>query len=471
MKILLISTNTATSPYPVFPLGCGIIASVLRDAGHNVRLFDVMVESDGIHTFDKICDSLMKEARSFNPELVGISIRNIDNVNILEEKSFLDIPKKIISAIRGLKSSIPIMMGGSGFSIIPDEILNFTGADYGIVGEGEQLVLELVRQLADGTPPSERVIYSTGKGLIGDEIKGSNYFSDTKVTTKPLSAYYRGTGSILPIQTKRGCLNNCVYCTYPFLEGRTLRSRTPEDVVSEMKILKEEHGADFIFFTDSVFNDADGEYLKIIEAIEKSGIDIPWTAFFQPDPKLNGETADRLIAAGLHSVELGPDATSDTTLKAIGKKFNFHDVIKCNELFADRHIAVANYFMMGGPGETQESAVEGVENITKLDMSVSFVFLGIRILPGTPLYKIAIRENIITEKTSLLSPVYYFSPKLNRDWLENYLDSTLSRIKHCVYPPNSMDSGIQILRKMGYRGNLWEMMVKGSKRLKKADTE
>jgi radical SAM superfamily enzyme YgiQ (UPF0313 family) len=470
MKILLISTNTATSPYPVFPLGCGIIASVLKDAGHDVRLFDVMAESEGRQPLNEICESLNCEVRRFMPEIVGISIRNIDNVNILEEQSFLDIPKKIIDSMRGIIPDVPVMMGGSGFSIIPDKILEFTGADYGVIGEGEQLVLDLVNALETGNPPSEKLLHSRGAGLCGDEIKGSNYFANNAITTKPLSTYYRGTGSILPLQTKRGCLNNCVYCTYPFLEGRTLRSRTPEDVVSEMKILKEEHGADFIFFTDSVFNDADGEYLKIIEAIEKSGIDIPWTAFFQPDPKLDGGTADRLIAAGLHSVELGPDATSDTTLKAIGKKFNFDDVIKCNELFADRHIAVANYFMMGGPGETQQTAVEGVENITKLDMSVSFVFLGIRILPGTPLYKIAIRENIISEDNSLLSPTYYFSPALRREWLEEYLDSTLSKIKHCVYPPNSMDSGIQILRKMGYRGNLWEMMVKGSKRLKKVKT-
>jgi len=467
MKILLISTNTATSPYPVFPLGCGIIASVLRDAGHDVRLFDVMAESDGGRSFDDILDDLSCEIRKFHPSVVGISIRNIDNVNILEEKTFLDIPQKIICEVRRLLPDVSVMMGGSGFSIMPEEILSFTGADYGIAGEGEQLVLQLVDTIAAGEQPDRQIFYTSDSGLTGSAIKGSDYFVNSTVTTKPLSTYYRGTGSILPLQTKRGCLNNCVYCTYPFLEGRKLRTRNPDDVVTEMKILKEEHGADFLFFTDSVFNDADGEYLNIIEAIEKSGIDIPWTAFFQPDPKLDGETADRLIAAGLHSVELGPDATSDTTLKSIGKKFNFDDVVRCNELFADRHIAVANYFMMGGPGETQESAVEGVENITKLDMSVSFVFLGIRILPGTPLYKIAIRENIISEDTSLLSPTYYFSPKLEREWLEEYLDSTLSRIKHCVYPPNSMDSGIQILRKMGYRGNLWEMMVKGSKRLKK----
>ncbi len=468
MKILLISTNTASSPYPVFPLGCGIIASVLMDAGHDVRMFDVMAESEGKLPVDKILQSLNCEVSSFSPELIGLSIRNIDNVNILEEEIFLEIPKNVIQELHSNFPEIPIMLGGSGFSIMPESILEFTGADYGIVGEGERLVIDLVNTLSSGKIPTQKIIFNDSEGLIGNGIRGAEYFVDNAKTSKPLSGYYSGTGSILPIQTKRGCLNNCIYCTYPFLEGRKLRNREPEDVVAEMEILKEEHGADFMFFTDSVFNDANGEYLKVIEAIEKSGVDIPWTAFFQPDPDLEAETVERLIAAGLHSVELGPDATTDATLKAIGKKFNFEDVMRCNELFSERNVAVANYFMMGGPGETEKTATEGVENIKRLNMSVSFVFLGIRILPGTPLYKIAIRENIITQDSDLLKSVYYFSPELERKWLEEYLDSTLSKIKHCIYPPNSMDSGIQILRKMGYRGNLWEMMIKGSKRLPKS---
>ena len=467
MKVLLISTNTAASPYPVFPLGCGIIASVLKGAGHDVRMLDIMAESDGDIDTERILDLLRCELRSFHPELTGISIRNIDNVNILEEEIFLDIPRIIVSELHKLVPEMSVVLGGSGFSIMPEKILDFTGADFGIAGEGEALILELVDAITSGRMPENRILRCDGKGLEGKEIRGAEYSSSVSHKSTTVTEFYTGKGSILPIQTKRGCLNNCVYCTYPFLEGRILRDRAPEDVVSEMKILHEEHGADFLFFTDSVFNDADGRYLKIIEAIEKSGIDIPWTAFFQPDPELDADTVDRLIAAGLHSVELGPDAASDTTLKAIGKKFSFDDVVHCNKLFSDKHIAVANYFMMGGPGETEDTAKEGVENIRALDMSVSFVFLGIRILPGTPLFKIAIRENIITESTDLLNPVYYFSPSLDRKWLEDYLDSTLSKMKHCVYPPNSMDTGIQILRKMGYRGNLWEMMVKDSRRLPK----
>ena len=452
MKILLISSNTASSPYPVYPLGCAVIASVLLEAGHDVKLLDHLASREDFQFLE--C-----EIRKFQPDIAGLSIRNIDNVNILEEESFLDVPRKITALLHKILPETPVILGGSGFSIMPDRILKSVGADYGIAGEGEKAVLELIDYLATGEKPEEKILRSSQ--LCRDkDICGAVYFPE-------LANFYTDKGSIMPLQTKRGCLNNCLYCTYPFLEGKEIRSRNPKDVICEMRRLKDNFGADFIFFTDSVFNDTNGEYLEVIKAIEKSKLNIPWTAFFQPDPNLNIDTVKRLIDSGLHSVELGSDATSDITLKGIGKNFNFQDVIHCNELFAGQNIAVANYFMMGGPQETQESVKEGVENIRALDMSVSFVFLGIRILPGTPLFKIALKEKIIDPDTEILFPRYYFSPKLERKWLEHYLDSTLSKIKHCVYPPNSMDTGIQILRKMGYRGNLWEMMIKGSKRISK----
>ena len=94
MKILLISTNTATSPYPVFPLGCGIIANVLNDAGHNVRLFDVMAESEGKRPLDEVLEMLRCEVRRFQPELLAISIRNTGYGLVAV---FVDINKIFIS--------------------------------------------------------------------------------------------------------------------------------------------------------------------------------------------------------------------------------------------------------------------------------------------------------------------------------------------------------------------------------------
>jgi lipid biosynthesis B12-binding/radical SAM protein len=456
MRVFLISTNTASSPYPVFPLGCAVVAKALRHAGHEVEIFDFMAEGGSLGEFEK-------RLGAFCPEMVGISIRNVDNVNVLEEETFLDIPRKVVEAARSLVPGAPVVLGGSGFSIMPEKMLERLGADYGVAGEGERAVVELAAEIADGKRPEKRIWRSDplrGRGATDAawRIMGADY-------PESLMAFYNSSGSIAPIQTKRGCPNHCVYCSYPFLEGREIRSRAPEDVLEEIRFLRGERGVDFIFFTDSVFNDAEGEYLKVVEALERSGLDVPWTAFFQPSEDLTAELAGRLVAAGLHSVELGVDATSDRALKAMGKGFSFDLARRCNETFAEQRIAVANYFMMGGPGETVDTVEEGIENIRGLERAVSFVFLGVRVLPGTPLLKLAIEEGVVSPDTDFTVPVYYFSPGLDRSWLEKRLDETLSRIKRCVYPPNSMDAGIAALRRMGYRGNLWEMMVPGSKRL------
>ena len=457
MRVSLISTNTASSPYPVFPLGCAVVANALRGAGHEVDIFDVMAEgglADG--TLEKYSERL----RDIRPAMVGISIRNVDNVNILEEETFLDVPSRVIREIREILPNAAVVLGGSGFSIMPEKMLERLEADYGVAGEGERAVVELAAEIAAGRRPKKRVWRSEPLRGDGDawHIMGAYY-------PKSLLDFYNAGGSIAPVQTKRGCPNHCVYCSYPFLEGREIRSRPPEEVVEEMRFLRDERGVDFVFFTDSVFNDAGGEYLKLLETIERNGLDIPWTAFFQPDDDLTPKLAERLVKAGLHSVELGVDAASDTALKAMGKSFSFESAKRCNDIFAEQNIAVANYFMMGGPGETRETVEEGIKNIESLETAVSFVFLGVRVLPGTPLLKLAIDEKVVSPDTDFTRPVYYFSPKLDRTWLEKRLDETLSKIKRCVYPPNSMDAGIALLRKMGYRGNLWEMMVPGSKRL------
>ena len=123
MNILLISANTARSPYPVFPIGLGIIAGVLRRAGHAVTLFDLLQHNGAV-------DAAAAAARAGRPQLVGISIRNIDNVNILNEQRYVDTVRRLVSAVRA-ESDAVILLGGCGFSIMPERILEAVGADYG----------------------------------------------------------------------------------------------------------------------------------------------------------------------------------------------------------------------------------------------------------------------------------------------------------------------------------------------------
>ena len=450
MKVLLISSNIAQSPYPVYPLGLSIVARALLDAGHEVHFFD-MIQSQGS------LDELGNKISDVAPDVVGISIRNIDNVNLLNEQRYINVVRDIVTNI-GQHTEAKVVMGGSGFSLMPDEILDATGADYGIVGEGETLIVKFVDEAARGVYPDSRCIGLSSR-LEGDEIFPAYY--DTE-----LLKFYLQSGNMASVQTKRGCDHRCIYCSYPLLEGHAFRCRPAGDVVDDIQRLEEEHGAKYLFFTDSVFNDGQGHYLDVLQEMDKRGLSIPWTAFFTP-AKIEEEHIALMKHTGLKAAELGSDASTDRTLRKLGKSFTFDDIVECNDLFARHEITTAHYYMFGCPGETRETVMEGVENIKGLQKTVSFIFMGIRILPGTPLAKIAVREGLVPKGGNLLEPVYYIAPGIDREWLEKTLIDAFSGVRHCVFPPDSLDSSLRFLHKLGYSGSMLEMLLSGRERKKR----
>jgi lipid biosynthesis B12-binding/radical SAM protein len=445
MKFFLVSSNIANTPYSVYPLGLSMIASSLKNAGHSVEQFDFLASGRSF-------EALNNAIKNFSPDIVGISIRNIDNVNLLNEQRYIDAVSSIVSQIRS-SSPAKIILGGSGFSIMPELILDKVGADYGIMGEGEALILNFADQAAQSCWPKEKIIRSQ-PGLRENEIPSACYDSS-------IMKYYLQSGNVASVQTKRGCVHKCVYCSYPVLEGPSIRARNTQAVVDDIENLISNFQAKYIFFTDSVFNDSQGNYLKVCQEMKKRKINIPWTAFFTPQG-LDDTAVCLMQETGLKAAEIGADACSDTTLKKLGKSFTFKEINECNALFAKYNIATAHYFMFGCPGETTETVLEGINNIKNLPKTASFIFMGIRILPGTPLAEIAIKEGLIKKNQELLEPVYYIAPGLDRKWLEDTLTEAFKGIRNCVFPPDALDSSLAFLHKLGYSGSLWEMLIPGN---------
>lgn len=446
MKVLLISANTTRSPYPVYPIGMSIVAAALAKAGHEVAQADFLEQESSL-------DAIGREVARVAPDLVGISVRNIDNVNLASEQYYIDNVRDLVTTVRQ-HTTAKVMMGGAGFSLIPERILAATGADYGIVGEGEQLVVEFVDNAARGSYPAERLIRA-GRRLGGDEIGAALY-------DERLLAFYLHSGNVASVQTKRGCPCKCIYCSYPLLEGESLRRRDPKAVVDDIELLRE-RGAKYIFFVDSVFNDNDGAYLAVVDEMLLRNVTIPWTAYFKPGGGLSDEVVERMKRTGLAAAEVGGDATTDLTLKQMGKDFTFAEIRACNDLLTRHGVATSHFFMFGGPGETEATVREGIANILSLEKCVSFIFMGIRILPDTPLARLAVRDGLIAADAEMLQPVYYLSPAVKQAWLEATLRAAFEDVRHCVFPPDAMDSKLEILHKLGYSGPMWELLLPGKR--------
>ncbi|WP_415718828.1 lipid biosynthesis B12-binding/radical SAM protein [Maridesulfovibrio sp.] len=441
-SIFLISTNTNVEPYPVYPIGMSVIAGSLENAGHKVIQYDMLATGNSLEHLR----SALTEAA---PDYAGISIRNVDNVDSFTSHTnkYIHKAKLVVDVLK--ETGIPVIAGGAGFSLLPEKILTYIGADYGIVGEGERKMAHLIARLEQGIPVQQ--IYGKEEGIPGNEIPVPRWEPE-------LLRYYLNQSGVINVQTKRGCEHRCAYCTYPFLEGHRMRVRPVHEVVDEIEMLGS-FGADNIFFTDSVLNDRGGHYLQLAEEIIRRKVEISWCGFFQPGP-IEHDELELLKRSGLQAMEVGTDATSDTTLKELHKSFDFDTVMEFNKKCVAQRIPCAHFVIFGGPGETMDTVHEGIKNINSLKNCVVFPFSGIRLHAGTPLFTRAVKEGLIPPDQSLLEPFYYFSPALDRAEMNAALIQGFKKRRDRLFPPDEGQQRINIMKKFGFRGILWDQLIK-----------
>ncbi len=443
-RVFFISCNIATDPYAVYPLGMAVVSGALSRAGHQVEQYDCLVHGRDSAT-------IRQAVERFRPDLIAISLRNIDNVDSFsgEEGWYLKHARDLVSELRTM-SDVPILLGGPALTIMPEAIARYIGVDHAVIGEGEQAVPDLVADLAAGRQLP--LIIERRPPLPGDQFASPVYVDE-------MVQYYQRESDVINMQTKRGCPYQCSYCSYPHLEGRQFRVRDPRQVVAELKQLKKDHGADSVFFTDSVFNDPQGHYLELIEEMLRSDVQVRWSAFFRPQ-HLDRAKLALMKRAGLYALELGTDAASDKTLRGINKNLEFEEVFAVNEACLAERLPAAHYVIFGGPGEDDASLEEGLRNMEQLGPSVVFAFSGIRIFPDSPLHPQAIAEGIIGADTSLLKPVYYFSREIDRRAMEERIKTRWAGRKNRVFPPSEGLKRIAVMRDFGYRGLMWDHLVR-----------
>jgi radical SAM superfamily enzyme YgiQ (UPF0313 family) len=234
-------------------------------------------------------------------------------------------------------------------------------------------------------------------------------------------------------------------------------------VVDDIEKAQRDFGIDSFFFTDSVFNDAQGHYLQFAAELERRDLGITWTGFFRPQG-LGREELHLLKQSGLYAVELGTDAGSDTTLNGLKKGFTFADVLAVNAACVAEEIPAAHYIMFGGPDETYASVREGMQNVERIDTSVVFAFSGIRILPETELHGRAIADGLIDADCDLLMPAYYFSPQIEVEPMNTIIADAFKKRREWIFPPSQGQERLQVLRRFGFRGLLWDTMISFKKK-------
>ena len=268
-KILFISANVHTVPYPVYPIGLSYINTYLHEKlpDYETRMVDL--------NFNSI-EELKSIVKEYNPKYIGVSFRNIDDVNSYNREEFVTHYKNVLDSLRAV-SDAKIIVGGSGFSIFPELMFNKLNPDFGVYGEGEETILKLINCIdknEDYTGLSRLVYKKNGQCIFN---KNESYFSDLNLDfDENLIDFYWEKSGMLNIQTKRGCPYNCIYCTYPLIEGKKVRTLNTDKIVETLKKLYYQKAIDYVFFTDSVFNINNDYNYELAEKIITSGIKIHW---------------------------------------------------------------------------------------------------------------------------------------------------------------------------------------------------
>jgi radical SAM superfamily enzyme YgiQ (UPF0313 family) len=421
-RVLLVSANRERQPFPVVPNGVACVASALGADGHTVRVADLCFARDP-HA------AARRAVREFSPDVIGLGVRNIDNSDAVALRHYTPEATALVETLRAAAPGTPVVAGGAAFGVAPESLLDALGLDYAVAGDGERATAAIVRDLAAGRAPA------AVPGVVrrdGGVARLTPPGGDADLDALPPAglarwldlARYERHGGTVPIQTKRGCVFKCVYCTYLNVEGWGYRLRNPEAVVDEMQALQRDAGIRHFEFVDSTFNAPPRHATAVCEAIVRRGLRAHLdTTNFTP-ANAPAELLTAMRRAGFRWLGITAESASDPVLDRLQKGFDaarIHAVARDMEAAG---IGVLWIFLVGGPGETPGTLEETLRFAEwRLERGDAvYMTVGVRIYPGTALQRIAIADGVVAPDDSLLVPTFYQASALP-------LERTVARLR------------------------------------------
>ena len=419
MRILLIATNRHNrlngrmNAQPL-PIGLAYIAGYLDQTRHTVKLLDLMFSEDDY------LDEVEGAVQAFQPELVGISMRNLSNHSYLDPQWQLPITKAVIARLRATTSA-PIVCGGPAFSILPQACFAYVAPDLGITGDAGETFAELADRLARGDPSPvdlPGLVYRHEDQVLANPTRASSLFSRPPRLEDLDMAKYRQAGFGIGVLTKLGGFYYPTAQSGAQVEEGAWRVIRPiEEVIQEVKDLEERFALRKIFFIDNCFNIPLAHAKALCQALIEADLRVHWNTVLAPQG-CDAELVRSMTRAGCALVLLagmGGDshagASPDERLEPL--------LATCRLCEAGGlHYTITQVF--GEPGETRESVQRKLAFLRSLKPAMANVRIGVSILPGTAVAAKALEEGIIAEEADLIRPTFYLAPEV-RDWIVDHL--------------------------------------------------
>ncbi len=404
MRVLLVAANTERLNMPAPPLGAAMVAAAARRYGHHVEFLDLA-------TRPQWTAALHEAITRFHPEVVAISVRNIDDQDMARPVFLLEKAREVTTLCKEATTA-PLVLGGSGYSVNPGPVLEYLGGDIGIAGEGERAFPELLECLRlGGDPCSIEGVSVPGKSL-GSRLPAPGRLDDFDYPHQDLrpSLDLADPDLWVPVQTRRGCPLDCIYCSTSNIEGRRPRSRSLELVMEDLRALAD-MGVRRIQFVDNTFNLPPEYALQLCRRMVALSLGIEWRAITYPY-RITRQLAEAMAEAGCVETSIGSESGSDQILPVLNKRFATRDVREAVTNLKSAGIRCDGFLLLGVPGETLETVAESLDFANSLGLDSLRITIGARIYPRTPLAVLAVEEGIVAADDDLLQPSFYLAPSV-----------------------------------------------------------
>lgn len=429
MKVAFISANREILPDPVHPLGLLYLIANLHPR-HKSQLWDLCHEED---PFAYLTECF----KTWEPDVVAIGLRNVQNSLYSDSSEQIEWYALLIAQIRHL-TKVPVIIGGSGFSVIPEAMMERLKPDFGISGESEVSLNLLLDALEQGQDPKVPGLFSSTCAIS----RGIYLDLDTIKTPDRsiLDPRYSSKGAMISIQTRRGCSFSCSYCTYPKIEGKRVRFRSPQNVVDEMLALAD--GLDtneHFFIVDSVFNNPSTHAKELCRLLADNGWKHPWTCYLTPR-HFDLELAELMARANCIGVEIGSDSGTEKGLLNFNKGFTLDQVKAASTICRSVNIKDCHTFVLAGLGETLDDVRLSLDFIEELDPFAAIIMLWV-------------------DDKEAADPALLLARRDLRDLASKLILERIPKNKRWIVPQVRVAFSKRlfgVLRKMGLKGPLWQ---------------
>jgi len=396
MNILLINPLLTQRKPTSHNIGLSYIGAVLLKAGYEVELYD-------LEAFKYSEEEVKNKLRSTDADIICIGTL-VTGFNYI---------RWLCAEIKNIKPDLPIILGNSIATTIPELVLKNITVDYLVIGEGEITILELIDAIKGNKPFSEvdgiayiennEIVFTKPRELIQD-LDTIPYPAWHLFPLKEIYLKNKNPGSVLKrpigdVSSTRGCPYNCTFCYHPF-QNKKVRMHSGKRVIEEIKFLVENYNIRSIGFADDLFTLKKNRVYEICDLMDKENVKIKWRAACRVN-LISEDLLKRMKKSGCVELGIGVESGSQIILDNIKKQTTVQQGEKALALCKKLNIHARTSYMIGNVGETRETVFETVRFRKKYDPGMGGFFYATP-YPDTELYRYAVSNNLIKDELSLI---------------------------------------------------------------------